>query len=145
MPRRAGAAAHPGGDEHHVAPSDSESLSACRPRAPRGPSRDRRPRRARVSLPADLHLTGGAWAVEGLHVGVGRDELDASEAELDHRVDRVAARAADADDLDARLVELEFDRSSGQSPCSHRGPAGPRSFFCAAPVARLKADVADHG
>jgi hypothetical protein len=37
-----------------------------------------------------------------LQIGVGDEEVDALDAGLDHAVDRVAAAAADADDLDAR-------------------------------------------
>ena len=38
--------------------------------------------------------------LQHLAVGVGDDEVDALDAGLDHRVDRVAAAAADADHLD---------------------------------------------
>ena len=42
-------------------------------------------------------LIGGGVGVERLRVGVDDDELDAFEAEVDHRVDGVAAGAAAAD------------------------------------------------
>ena len=100
----AGAAAHAGGDEHHVGAGQ---------------------------VIADLvdHLLGGGAADVGLRagaepfgrrhahlddalgprhrqrlgVGVGDDEIDALEARVDHVVDGVAARAADAEHGDPRL------------------------------------------
>ena len=57
-------------------------------------------------------MIGRGVAVERLRVGVDGDELDAFEAEVDHRVDGVAAGAADTDDLDARLYCV---RSSANS------------------------------
>src|SRR6185295_8025406 len=59
---------------------------------------------------ADVELRRRRVAVQRLRVRVDDDELDALEPEVDHRVDRVAAGAAAADDLDARLVLLRFVR-----------------------------------
>jgi hypothetical protein len=53
---------------------------------------------------ADVDLRRGRARAEGLRVGVHDDELHAFEAEVDHRVDGVAARATAADHLDARVV-----------------------------------------
>ncbi len=64
---------------------------------------------------AELDLGRREVRVERLHVGVGGDELDALEAARDHRVERVAAAATDADHLDARLklrVVRELNRDT---------------------------------
>src|SRR5690606_28719723 len=47
-------------------------------------------------------------ALKRLGVGVGVDELDALVVGREHVVDRVAAAAADADDLDDRLLSYGF-------------------------------------
>ena len=54
----------------------------------------------------DVELHVGVRQEERLRVGVDRDELDALEPGIDHAVDRVAATAADADDLDDREIVL---------------------------------------
>ena len=51
-------------------------------------------------LLAELQLHRREVRAQRLRVGVGGDELDAGQAGRDHRVDRVAAAAADADHLD---------------------------------------------
>src|SRR5262249_26482839 len=61
---------------------------------------------------AELDAQRRQAVLERLRVGVGRAELDARQSRADHRVDRVAAPAADADHLDARrqltlLLDLE--------------------------------------
>ena len=43
-------------------------------------------------LAADLNLDTGLVVVEGLHVGVGHDELDTAEADLHHAIDARALR-----------------------------------------------------
>ena len=102
---RARAAAHAGGDEDHVGAVEEllDSLNvlerglaalvgvgACAEAA-----RD---------VAADGQLGRRQVGVQGLRIGVHDDELDPFEAEVDHRVDRVAAGAADAHDLDACFV-----------------------------------------
>ncbi len=46
----------------------------------------------------DLDRRGGC--LQRLRIGVGRDEIDPPQVVGDHRVDRISARAADADHLD---------------------------------------------
>ena len=48
----------------------------------------------------DVELDVGIAGVERLGVGVGRDELDATETCVNHPVDGVGSAAADSDDLD---------------------------------------------
>ena len=57
-------------------------------------------------LAADVELHVRVGQQQRLRVGVDGDELDALEAGVDHAVDRVAATAADADDLDHREIVL---------------------------------------
>jgi hypothetical protein len=104
--RRAGAraAAHAGGDEDHVRALERvldalhllerALLAHVGVRAGAEATREARP---------ELHLRRREVRLERLRVGVGRDELHALEAALDHRVERVAATTADAHHLDARL------------------------------------------
>jgi len=76
---------------HHLIPILFDRLPTdLRPRAGAEP--------ARQLLP-DLDLDVGAGVEERLRVGVHRDELDPLELLLNHAVDRVAAAAADPDDL----------------------------------------------
>ena len=102
---RAGAAALAGGDEHEVAAAQGAAhvvlalahggLAEVRVAAGAEAAGDLHPDRD-----ADVRLA----LLERLAVGVDGDELDAAQAGLDHAVDRVAARAADADDADHRDV-----------------------------------------
>ena len=57
-----------------------------------------------VSAPPSGDLQRRLVRLERLDVGVGDDEVDAFEARLDHRVDRVAAATADADHLDLGAI-----------------------------------------
>ena len=57
-------------------------------------------------LATDVELHVGVGEQQRLRVGVHRDELDTLEAGVDHAVHRVAATAADADDLDDCEVVL---------------------------------------
>ncbi len=57
-------------------------------------------------LATDVELDVGVAHQERLRVGVDRDELHTSQAEVDHAVDGVDAATADADDLDHREVVL---------------------------------------
>src|SRR5262249_55761258 len=112
----AGAAAHAGGDEDHV--GARESLGELLHVLERRLAAD-----VRVSTGAEALREGGyvldlrrrEVRVERLRFRVRSDELDAVETARDHRVERVATAAADADDLDARLGlarALELDRES---------------------------------
>jgi hypothetical protein len=79
----------------------SESSSAALP-APHVRVRARA--QAAGQLDPELQLDRRVGELQGLHVGVGGDELNALDARGDHAVDRVVAAAADADDLDARAL-----------------------------------------
>ena len=72
----------------------------------------------------DVQLGGCGVGVERLRVRVDDDELDPFEAEVDHRVDGVAAGAAAADDLDACLVLLRLVRKLDAE--AHDLPPGVR-------------------
>ena len=89
-----GAAAHAGGDEHHVRALEGlldlvavlvRRLACPRPGSAPAPS-------PRVSLRPDLDLDRREAVPELLRVGVHDDELDALHAGGDHPVDRVASR-----------------------------------------------------
>ena len=53
-------------------------------------------------------FTGALRALERLQIGVGDHELHAFQVRLDHAIDRVAAAAAHADDLDLGAVQQLF-------------------------------------
>jgi len=53
---------------------------------------------------ADVDLDVRLGCLQRLGVGVGRDELDAAQADIDHAADRVGPGATHADDLDDREV-----------------------------------------
>jgi hypothetical protein len=59
-------------------------------------------------LVADIQLDVGVAHRKRLRIGVARDELDATEARVDHSVDRVDSSAADADDFDDCQVTAAF-------------------------------------
>ena len=109
--------AHAGGDEDHVG-SAQELLDALDVFQRRLASLVgiRTCAETARDVRTDGELGRGGVRVERLSVGVDDDELDPFEAEVDHRVHGVAAGAADADDLDARLVLLllvrELDREA---------------------------------
>ena len=96
-----GAAAHAGGDEDHVrAGEDLGDLGVVLESGLAADLRVGAGAEALGQLLADRELRRSQRGVERLPIGVGRDELDAVEAHPDHRVDGVAAAAADADHLD---------------------------------------------
>jgi hypothetical protein len=105
---RAGAAAHAGGDEHHVAAlkvlDDLVEAFFRRHAADIGPG-------ARAQAlrhgDAELDLLGGAGQRERLGIRVGDQELHALKLGTDHVLDRVPPGAADADDDDTRLQVLD--------------------------------------
>ena len=100
----AGAAAHAGGDEHHVRAGEMVADFLERLFG-RGASDFgfRAGAEAFGDLQAHLDDALGARRGERLRVGVGDDEIDADQARDDHVVDGVAAGAADAADHDAGL------------------------------------------
>jgi hypothetical protein len=98
---RAGAAAHAGGDEAHVAAD--EAVDDLLDRLLRRRGADLGPGAGAEALGhpgAELELVAGPALLQRLVVGVGDDELAALELVLDHVVDGVAAGAADADHRD---------------------------------------------
>ena len=105
----AGAAAHAGGEEQHVAPLISSAMrsrsssAAWRPISGFGARAQ-----ALGDARAELQLHFGLVALQRLRIGVGADELHALHALRDHVVDRVAAAAADADHLDYRFLRLRY-------------------------------------
>jgi hypothetical protein len=58
----------------------------------------------------DRYLFDSGVRTKRLRVGVDADELDPFESEVDHRVDRVAARTPDAHHFDAGLVHARLLR-----------------------------------
>ena len=112
----AGAAAHAGGDEHHV--RAGEMIADLVDHLFRRGAADlglRAGAEAFGDLRAHLDDALGLRHRQRLRVGVGDDEVDALEARRDHVVDRVAAGAADAENGDARLHlanvgNLQIDR-----------------------------------
>ena len=101
---RAGAAAHAGGDEHHVAAGDGGAdvldrlLGGCLADFVLGAGAE-----AFGQPPPELDAVLGARGRQRLGIGVGDDELGARQPGRNHVVDGVAAGAADADHGDARF------------------------------------------
>ena len=112
----AGAAAHAGGDEHHV--RAVQVVDQLVDRLLGGGAADLGLRAGAEALgdgDAHLHLALGLRRHEGLAVGVGDDELAAEQAGADHVVDGIAAGAAHAEHRDLRLQlpdirHLQIDR-----------------------------------
>ena len=100
----AGAAAHAGGDEHHVRAAhrfeDLVERLLGRGAADIGARPGAEPA---GDADAELDLARRARLLQRLGVGVADDELAADQVRPDHVVDGVSAGAADADDGDARL------------------------------------------
>ena len=112
----AGAAAHAGGDEHHVRAgemiADLVDHFLGRGAADIGLRAGAEPF---GHLHAHLDDALGLRQGERLRVGVGDDEIDTLQAGRDHVVDGIAAGAADAEHGDARLQltdvgHFEIDR-----------------------------------
>ena len=98
---RAGAAAHAGGDEHHV--GALQGIHDAFAIFQRGLAADfgiRARAQALGDVAAELQLQLGAAVLDRLRVGVRRDEFHAVHAAVDHVRHGVAAAAAHADDLD---------------------------------------------
>ncbi len=105
----------------------TSSRAALRPRSGSAPAP-----RPRVTDGADGELGRSRVRVQRLSVGVDDDELDPFEAEVDHRVDGVAAGAPNADHLDAGFV----------LPVSRRRTRSRNSFdFLPAPRQCLRASL----
>ena len=108
---RAGAAAGAGGDEDHVGALqqalDLVLLLEGRAVADLGVGAGAEAARLLV---ADVDGDVGDAELQRLKIGVDGHELDPGDAGVDHPVDRVDAGAADADDLDHRLVRLAAAR-----------------------------------
>ena len=111
----AGAAAHAGGDEAHVAAGEplDDLLDQLLGRggADLGPGAGAE---ALGDAGAELELVAGLALLQRLGVGVRHDELAALELLVDHVVDRVAAGAADADHGDPGAEVLGYRYAEGQ-------------------------------
>ena len=124
----AGAAAHAGGDEHHVGAGRDSSRIALGVLLGGGAA-DLRLGAGAEPLCAELELDRRQVVGQRLRVGVGDDELDPAQTGRDHGVDRVAAAAAHADDLDAgagafvpdQLDHLNLLHPRGRIPGLHTG------------------------
>ena len=100
----AGAAAHAGGDEHHV--RSGEVIADLVDRLHGGGAADiglRSGAEALGRLHAHLDDALGLGGGQRLGIGVGDHEVDPLQPGGDHVVDRIAARAADAEHRDPRL------------------------------------------
>ena len=98
---RAGAAAHAGGDEQHVAALDElDDAVAILHRRLTADFRVGAGAQALGDVAADLQCGAHLGVLERLRVGVDADEIHALEAGLHHVRDRVAAAAAHAHHLD---------------------------------------------
>jgi len=100
----AGAAAHAGGDEHHV--GAVEQLQDLGQRLLGGLAADLGPGTRTQALgdgDAQLHAPVGERLAERLGIGVGDDEFHAFERGADHVVDGISARATHANHGDTRL------------------------------------------
>ena len=124
----AGAAAHAGGDEHHVRavemPGQFVSRFFCRRTADFGL---RTGAEALCEMGPELDAPVGAAVHQLLRVGVGDNEIHALQIELDHVVDSVRAAATHPDDRDARCeigVQGLWNgevQGHGVSPCWRYG------------------------
>ena len=104
---RSRSTAHAGGDEHHVGTLETlgNLFVALLHRGATDlgvRTRAKSARRSRSDL--DLHL--GQVRLEHLQIRVDGNELDTGQARLDHAIDGIAARATDADDLDAGWTDV---------------------------------------
>ena len=95
---RARATAHAGGDEDHV--RAAQRIGDARARFFRQLAADGRLHAGAQTRIADLDDVVGLRCRQGLCVGIGGNELHARHAFVDHVLDCIATRTADADDLD---------------------------------------------
>ena len=113
---RAGAAAHAGGDEQHVAAFDQldDAVAVFHRRLP-ADFRVGAGAQALGDVAADLQRGAHLGVLQRLRIGVDADEIHALEAGLDHVRDGVAAAAAHADHLDDGALAVcihQFKHSS---------------------------------
>ena len=127
---RASTAAHACRHEHHV--GARERLLQARHVLERGLTTSLRIGAGTETLrdaPSDGDLHWGEVRVEGLSVGVHRNELHTLEPEVDHRVHGVPSGTSAPDDLDSSLVTChlvsKLDRETHVRPPS----ACPKSAF----------------
>ena len=133
----AGAAAHAGGDEHHVRAGEVVADLVDHLLGGGAPDLGLRAGAEPFGhLHAHLDDALGLRHGERLGVGVGDDEIDALEPGGDHVVDRVAAGAADAEHGDPRLQLTDvgnfqidghgclFCHARARLPVRHRPPSG---------------------
>jgi hypothetical protein len=104
-----GATAETGGHEHHVrALQRFDDLVGVLQRGPAADLGISACAEAVRQLHAELDLHRRLGSLQRLEIGVGDDELHALQVRLDHAIDRVAAAAAHADDLDLGAVQQLF-------------------------------------
>jgi hypothetical protein len=109
----AGAAAHAGGDEHHVRAFQDASIRLSVSSAAARPISGREPApRPFGDARSELDTTLGGRGIQRLRVGIGDDEIDALDLRVDHVGDGVTACAAHADHADARLQFIHERRSN---------------------------------
>ena len=104
-----GAAAHARGKEEHV--SAGYRLRDALAVLQRGLATDFRVRACAESLGdggSKLQLQLRVRALERLHIGIGRDELNTLHALHDHVVDSIAAATTHPNDLDYRFLRLRI-------------------------------------
>ena len=126
-------APHPGGDEHQVRALQhvTDVLGVLGDRLAPHARTGARAEALGKTLP-DLDGVGRPGDGERLGVGVGRDELDTLQLLVDHPVDGVAARAANADDahhsaVPRDVVELEDHFALSLHGCFSSHPCTPSS------------------
>ena len=126
---RAGAAALSGGDEDHVGAAE-DVLDLILGLLGRAPAEVRVGARAEPlrQVPADVELDRRLALLQLLDVRVDGDELDLRDPGLDHAVDGVQSRAADADDADDREVGGGV-RARVSCACAGRARSGTRAGF----------------
>ena len=82
-------------------------------------------------IPADVELHVGIGHQQSLCIGVDRNELDATDTEIDHPVDSVDSSAADANHFDDREV------GTRRSRCLHRHRSSLRRRLNLSPLVDL--------
>jgi hypothetical protein len=120
----AGAAAHAGGDEHHVAPAEvvADEFRVVEGRLP-SDVRVRPRAEALGQLGPELQLRRRKVGAQRLGVGVGGEKLDTGQSGRDHRVDGVAAPTPDSHHLDTGPQAFTLANPFDHAPLLQRGPA----------------------
>ena len=125
----AGAAAHAGGDKDHLRAfegvGDLVPALLCSALADLGVSAGAA---ALGQLGAQLHFLRGFGVEQRLLIGVHCNELDPGQAGIHHAVDRVAAAAAYADDLDiGHILHFFVENECHESiPLKCKSVSGPK-------------------